>query len=94
MADVALTLPDVASLQAATALLADLKAAAPQDVITLDAAAVTSMSTPFVLTLISATRSRGDDAPPIRVENAPAAFLDSFSDLGMFNELMKMEFPV
>ncbi|MEM9229127.1 MAG: hypothetical protein AAGB10_05905 [Pseudomonadota bacterium] len=93
MADVTLELPENASLEAARTVLDKLRATSDADLITLDAAAVSAMSTPFVITLVSATRSRGEDAQPIRVVNAPAAFLDSFSDLGMFSELMKMEFP-
>jgi hypothetical protein len=84
-------LPGTAGMDAAIRLADQLKALGAQPVV-LGASAVESMSTPFVLTLVSAIRSRGDDADRIQVENPSPPFLDAFSDLGLFGDLMKMEF--
>lgn len=92
MSDVSLSLPETANLEAATALAAELKAAGPSQPINIDVAAVKAMSTPVALTLVSAIRSRDEDAPAIKIENASSVFMDAFSDLGLFSDLMKMEF--
>jgi len=84
-------LPETAGMDAAISLADQLKTLGAQPVV-LDAAAVEGMSTPFVLTLVSAIRSRGDDDARIQVENPSPPFLDAFSDLGLFGDLMKMEF--
>jgi len=84
-------LPETAGMDAALRLSDQLKALGPEPVV-LNAGPVESMSTPFVLTLVSAIRSRGDDAAAIQVENPSPPFLDAFSDLGLFGDLMKMEF--
>lgn len=93
MTDVSLTLPETADLESAKALAADLKKAGPSAPISIDAGAVAMMSTPVALTLVSAVRSREADAPALKVENATPPFLEAFSDLGLFSDLMKMEFP-
>ncbi len=93
MTAVALTLPETADLESAKVLAADLKKAGTSASICVDAGAVATMSTPVALTLVSAVRSREADAPALRIENATPPFLEAFSDLGLFSDLMKMEFP-
>ncbi len=84
-------LPETASMDAAVKLAKKLQGLGGKPVI-LRAGSVETMSTPFVLTLVSAIRSRDEDATAIQVENPTPPFLDAFSDLGLFGDLMKMEF--
>jgi len=58
----------------------------------IDAREVEEITTPVVTAIISALRSRADITPPASVLAPTAAFVDAFSDLGLFQDLMKMEF--
>jgi hypothetical protein len=84
-------LPETAGMDAAVKLAKKLKGLGGKPVV-LRADAVETMSTPYVLTLVSAVRSRDEDATAIQVENPSPPFMDAFSDLGLFGDLMKMEF--
>ena len=66
--------------------------AGPEVPLLLDAAAVEQMCTPFVLTLVAALNERAGNGAAVEVRNPTAAFTDAFSDLGLFSEMMKMEF--
>lgn len=57
-----------------------------------DASGAESLSTAFVLTIVSAIATRSDITPPATVINPSTAFVDAFTDLGLFQDLMKMEF--
>ena len=57
-----------------------------------DAANVEGVCTPYVLTLVSTLRTRAGRTPPMVIHNSTDAFVDAFSDLGLFQDLMKMEF--
>lgn len=84
--------PAAANLEAACSLATKLAKADHSAPLKVDAADVATMSTPYVLTLISAINSRPADAPRIVVSQPTPPFLDAFSDLGLFSDLMKMEF--
>lgn len=88
----------------AVALPADLGFAAAHDLhstllalracgqVVLDASKVERMSTAAVLTIVSFLNARTGINPPATVTGASGAFVDAFSELGMFASLMRMEF--
>ena len=57
-----------------------------------DASKVESLSTAALLVLVSFLNARGDRTPPAAVVNPSGPFVDAFSELGLFGNLMKMEF--
>lgn len=69
--------------------LAEMPADAP---LVFDASQVEQMSAACAMVVVSAVRHRGDDAPKAAVIEPTSEFMDAFSDLGMFQDLMKMEF--
>ena len=73
-------------------LLAALRAAPPEVPLVLDAGEVETPGTPYVLALAAAARARSADGRPVAVINPSPAFVDAFSDLGLFEDLMSMEF--
>jgi len=89
---IAIEVPENPSLEDAVALAALLREAPVEKPLSIDASAVSSMCTPYVLTLICATQARAGLSPPAEVNNAPSAFVDAFTDLGLFKDMMKMEF--
>ena len=72
-------------------LLAWLLAAPAGAPLTLDASEVDNVSTPYVLAIVAAARARADAGSPAVVTSPSPAFVDAFSDLGLFGDLMKME---
>lgn len=87
-----IALPQTLCLKSTQGLI-DALAAAPRDgVIEIESGEVGQMNTPAALAILSAVSSRADDAPKIVIKNAPTAFVDAFSDLGFFQDIMKMEF--
>ncbi|MEO1512889.1 MAG: hypothetical protein AAFU70_12520, partial [Planctomycetota bacterium] len=67
--------------------------AAPADVqIVFDAQGVETTATPYVLAIAAAARARAADGAPAAIANPAPAIVDAFSDLGLFQDLMKMEF--
>ena len=91
-AAVEIPLPESFGLDAAQFLASALRAADALAPVRIDASAVAVMSTPGVLTIAAAVRSRAVGAPAITVASPTAAFMDAFSDLGLFGDLMKLEF--
>ncbi|MEO0386232.1 MAG: hypothetical protein AAF281_01705 [Pseudomonadota bacterium] len=87
-----ITVPERADIHAAEALLAQLLAMDPETELHFDASAADQLSTPYVLTIVSAISTRTDKIPPATVTNPSTAFVDAFTDLGLFQDLMKMEF--
>jgi anti-anti-sigma regulatory factor len=73
-------------------LLDRLRAAKDAPEVILEAGAVERMSTSAVLVIVSFLNARADRVPPAAVLGASGAFVDAFSDLGLFSDLMKMEF--
>lgn len=91
-AELELSLPRAMGLDAAQAMLTALREAPADTTVALDASAVESMSTPGVLLLAALVRDRAEGATSVAVANPTPAFMDAFSDLGLFGDLMKMEF--
>lgn len=90
--EVTLSLPAKLRLVEAEELLDALRAVPADAILVLDAGEVEDIATPGVLAIVSAIRTRGDDSPATAVERPTPAFVDAFSDLGLFQDLMKMEF--
>ncbi|MEL6126884.1 MAG: hypothetical protein AAFR57_10920 [Pseudomonadota bacterium] len=87
-----LVVPTKARLAAAEAAL-DILRALPAEVAPLiDASGVEDISTQYVGVLHSALAAREGLSPPMIVQAPTPAFVDAFSDLGLFADLMKMEF--
>ncbi|MFO7855212.1 MAG: STAS domain-containing protein [Paracoccaceae bacterium] len=76
----------------ADAMLARLRGADPAGPLAVDASAVETLSTPAVLGLVAAARARAEGGRALAVERPSPGFIDAFSDLGLFHDLMKMEF--
>jgi hypothetical protein len=91
-AEVVIVLPSRARLPEAEDLTERLRAAIRTKSLVIDARDVEEITTPVVTAIISALRSRADITPPASVLAPTAAFVDAFSDLGLFQDLMKMEF--
>jgi len=72
-------------------LLAWLLAAPAGAPMTLDASEVDNVSTPYILAIVAAARARAEAGSPAVVTSPSPAFVDAFSDLGLFGDLMKME---
>ncbi|MDF2231129.1 STAS domain-containing protein [Albimonas sp. CAU 1670] len=72
-------------------LLAWLRAAPAGAPLTLDASEVENPSTPYILAIVAAARVRAEAGAPAVVTSPSPAFVDAFSDLGLFGDLMKME---
>lgn len=78
-------------LEETEALLERLRALPAAAELALDAGAVESLSTPCVLVIAAAARQRAETGRPVVLRSPTAAFVDAFSDLGLFGDLMKME---
>jgi anti-anti-sigma regulatory factor len=76
----------------ARALHGELVARRSATEVVLEASQVERMSTAAVLVLISFLNARAERTPPAAVVNPSGAFVDAFSELGLFAALMRMEF--
>lgn len=61
-------------------------------VLRLEAASVTSIDGPAVVTLANVARSLDAAGRKAAVVNPSSVFIDGFTDLGLYGELMKMDF--
>jgi anti-anti-sigma regulatory factor len=97
-ADLAPAAPETVVLEAdlgfaaARALHATLLPLRDQSAVVFDASRVERLSTAGVLVIVSFLNARADRTPPAAVLNPSGAFVDAFSDLGLFSSLMRMEF--
>lgn len=91
-APVTVVLPQDVGYVAAKALHAQLMAIRDRSQVVFDAAAVQRLSTAAVLVVISFLNARAEMSPPAEVVNPSGAFVDAFSELGLFRSLMQMEF--
>ena len=83
----------VAGLAAAAPLRAALLAAIERRLpVVIDASAVTSLSAACVQVLVSGARALADAGVPFTLRQPSDVFVDAFSDLGLFAQLM--EWPV
>ncbi|MFT4792514.1 MAG: anti-anti-sigma regulatory factor [Paracoccaceae bacterium] len=87
-----IVLPKRARLSQAEDIIEQLTAAIDADDLVIDAREVEDITSPIVTAIISALNSRADKTPPAAVLAPTPAFIDAFSDLGLFKDLMKMEF--
>ncbi len=87
-----IVLPAKADIDAAEKLTTDLRAFGTEPGLAVDASEVEKMSTPIILALVSALNTRAELSPPLTVINPSTPFVDAFTDIGLFQELMKMEF--
>jgi anti-anti-sigma regulatory factor len=85
-------LPQDVGYVAAKALHTELLAIRDRSQVVFDAAAVQRLSTAAVLVVISFLNARAEASPPAAVVNPSGAFVDAFSELGLFRSLMRMEF--
>lgn len=58
----------------------------------IDARGVEHLSTAYALVLVSLARARAAEGRRLAILAPSAAFVDAFADLGLFQDLMKMEF--
>lgn len=83
-------LPARVTLADAEALLAEIQAGGARPV--LEAGAVEELPAAYVLVLTSLLRAEAERGAKVAVIAPSAAFVDAFADLGLFQDLMKMEF--
>ena len=91
MSDDLYLIPKKATVDAAHAILAE-AAIDRGSQLTLDASEVESIDGCVVLTVAALADSVADGEQRLAVKEPSAAFVDAFSDLGLFQDLMKMEF--
>lgn len=87
-----LVLPAKSSIDHLEDVMAALKASGTEPGLKIDASAVEKISTPIILAILSAATTRLDLKPPATLINPSSEFVDAFTDLGFFQDLMKMEF--
>ena len=87
-----IALPAAPGPDDAGALVAALRTGLLGRPLIIDASQVEAMSGPVTLTLVSALETCADMTPPAQVKGATADFVDAFTDLGFFQEMMRMEF--
>ena len=84
-------IPEKASVDAAQAILAE-AAVDRSGQLTLDASNVETIDGCVILTVAALADSVAEGEQRLAVKEPSAAFVDAFSDLGLFQDLMKMEF--
>ena len=89
---VTIRLPVDCQMQDAEHLLDQLMDVPENAQIIIDASDVENILTPAIIAIVSATKTRPDDAPKIAVSSATDAFTSAFKELGLFKNLMSMEF--
>ena len=85
-------LPATLDYAAAETLRDELMSLRDEPVVVLDAAGVTGMSTTAVLVILGFLNARAALSPPAVVRDPAGPFVDAFSQLGLFANLMRMEF--
>lgn len=86
------TAPEAPGLPEAETLLATRRDADAKEQFLLDAEAIAEMSTVFLLAVISLSKHLNEAGGALAVSRPSPVFVDAFSDLGLFQDLMKMEF--
>lgn len=87
-----IVIPAKTRLPEAEALVEKLRSFPADEPLIFDCAEVEEIGTPYIIAMISALHNREGQKPPAIAMNPPAQFIDAFSDLGLFQDLMKMEF--
>lgn len=80
------------NLSEAEAFITAVSALPEKSEIVVDAEKISEMTTPFLIAVISATKTMAELGGKVAIQRPSPAFLDAFSDLGLFQEMMKMEF--
>lgn len=91
-AEVVFTMPVESQLRDAEQLLDQLMDAGEGASVLVDAEGVEVMNSALVIVLASAAASRPEGASKIAVSNPTDVFTEAFKDLGLFKNLMSMEF--
>ena len=86
-----ITLPPDCGLAETEVFLDALNDADIQSIV-IDASIVEKMSAPCALAVVSAVKHAEKSSAKIAVVKPAPPFVDAFSDLGLFQDLMKMEF--
>jgi anti-anti-sigma regulatory factor len=86
-----LVLPARIRFGEAEQLLADIVAYPDELPLVIDASGVEQMTSAAVIALLSGLSTRREGAQ-VAIANATSDFVDAFNDLGLFREMMKMEF--
>ncbi len=82
-------LPGRSDAAAACELLDRLRA---DEVRSIDAAGVEEMSTPMISVIVAGGEALRGQGERLVVRNPSDGFVNAFSDLGLFSEMMKLEF--
>lgn len=85
-------LPPKTSLDAASDVLAAYLAPDREVGFEINAAQVDSIDGAAVMTLANIAKTAAAAGAPVSVRNPTSAFVDAFTDLGLFEDLMRMEF--
>lgn len=88
----AIVIPAKTRLPEAEALVETIRNLPDDTPLIFDCSQVEEIGTPYIIAMISALHLREGQTPPAKAINPPAQFIDAFSDLGLFQDLMKMEF--
>lgn len=92
MSTVEFALPASAALEHADALVAAARELPADGVLLVDTSGVETVEGAVVLTLATLAERLPETGGSLAVMKPTAAFVDAFSDLGLFGSLMKMEF--
>ncbi len=88
----AIVIPRKTRLPEAEALVKILLDLPSDQPLVFDCSQVEEIGAPYIIAMIAALHSREGLTPPAVAINPPTQFVDAFSDLGLFQDLMKMEF--
>lgn len=86
------TVPERPALSDAVGFVEELRALPEGATVALDAEGVEEMTAPYVYAVVSLSKTLTAAGGKVLVDRPTAAFIDAFSDLNMFQDLMKMEF--
>lgn len=90
--DAIVTLPPVLALADCEQVFDMLSDLPPDATAVIDASNVEQMSSACVLTIVAAIKQREGITPPAAVIQPAQPFIDAFQELGMFQNMMQMEF--
>lgn len=86
------SLPPKTTVDTATELLAVATGPDREDGLEFDASEVSSIDGAAVLTIANIAKTAAAKGAPVAVRAPTSEFVDAFSDLGLYEDLMRMEF--
>ncbi|MCI4663441.1 MAG: STAS domain-containing protein [Neomegalonema sp.] len=92
MSAISFALPPKTTVDTAGELLAAVVAPEEGARLELDASEVQSIDGAAVLAIANIAKSAATAGAPVSVQSPTSEFVDAFSDLGLFEDLMRMEF--